>query len=149
MKKIDYFIFGGLTVSLILFLYLTSLTTSSQNATVLENQRLIRQALTITQNNSERIIENQKNILDISKTQDEFLNIINNNTASNRNMTIQNREMIAFLRDTLDEEFIAEYKQDQILTEQKLNIMLLRVTNGSERILDMLNKPPSIRSSPE
>ena len=64
-------------------------------------------------------------------------------------MTIQNREMIAFLRDTLDEEFIAEYKQDQILTEQKLNIMLLRVTNGSEKILDMLKKPPTIRSSPE
>jgi hypothetical protein len=174
MKRIDYFIFGGLTISLILFLYLTSLSTSSQNTTVIENQRLIRQALTITQNNSERIIENQESILNISKSlqrdrdlllehsditaqnlqgQDEFqnqlLNIINNNTGSNRNMTIQNREMIQFLRDTLDEMFIAELKQNQILTEQKLDIMLLRLTNGSQGILDMTKRPSTPQSSPD
>jgi hypothetical protein len=42
MKKIDYLIFTGLVVSLILFLYLTSLSSSSQNAAILQNQELIK-----------------------------------------------------------------------------------------------------------
>lgn len=78
-----------------------------------------------------------------------LLDTVNNNTGSNRNMTIHNRMMIDFLRDKFDEQFIAELKQDQLLTEQKLDILLVRMMNGSDTILGMLNRTTAPRSSPE
>lgn len=68
MKKVDYVIFGGLVVSLTLFLYVTSLITSSQNAAILENQRLIKNGINDTRQNSERIIDNQRNIIKLTNT---------------------------------------------------------------------------------
>lgn len=161
-KRKDYLIFGGLVLAVTLIIVLRLDATTQQNITVLENQELIKAGLNASQSNQELLKDaveraeiNTELILYNEQVVEEAINetkkvyeqiqliaeTIDNNTSSNR-------EMISFIRNAFDEQFLAEYRQNQILEEQKHDIMLLRLTNGSQAILDMLTRGSAPRSSP-
>lgn len=137
MKRIDYVIFGGLVISLVLFLYLTSISTSVQNTTVIENQKLIRQSLNETQqnahiardsaevakNNSELILENQQAILNLS-----------HGLSFHGNIT---REELSFLRNTFDEAFFRSVLDHENNTRQVLQ-KIFQLSNETSQQTDSL-----------
>lgn len=147
MKKIDYLIFIGLTISLVAFIYLTSITTSSQNLIVIENQglikkalnvteanseriidnqHLIRQALNNTQRNSERIIENQKSILNISRGLQNDRDLLLEHSKEADHEQEENQNMIKeLLNNTLKNQagFAGEHDETQELIRQVIEML--------------------------
>ena len=126
MKKADYLVFGGLVASLLVFLYLTSSGTSSQNITVLENQRLIKQALLITQNNSERIIDNQLNIINLSKGLQNDRELLIGHADQTADELLTNQQLVSrLLNATLNNQtgFAGEHNQTQEMIQQVIDML--------------------------
>ena len=166
MGKTDLLVLVGLILSLILFLTFATQNTSQQNQTILENQRLIKLALNASQQNSQLILQNQQaikaalnttvsNSESLKRTQQAILDVndnlftvytelvslathIDNNTDSNKMMTLQNREMLNFLRTSFDNEFMAELLQDRKMKQDSLDLILTRLANISAAL-----SPPS------
>jgi hypothetical protein len=166
MGKTDLLVLIGLILSLILFLTFATQNTSQQNQTILENQRLIKLALNASQQNSELILQNQQaikaalnttvsNSESLNRTQQAILHVNDNlltvytkllnltnaidvNSHSNRAMTVQNREMLNFLRASFDDEFMAELLQDRKMKQDSLDLILTRLANISAAL-----SPPS------
>lgn len=77
------------------------------------------------------IVMLNNNLVNLYYQFEDLVNRINNNTGSNVNMTIQNREMIGFLRDHFDEQFLTELKQDQIMKQHSLDTIIKLMTNST------------------
>lgn len=165
-KRADYLLFGALVLTVVIVIFLRLETFTSQNVTILENQRLIKQALNVSEQNSELILQNQQTIKralnttvsnseNLKRTQQAILDVndnlftvytelvslathIDNNTDSNKMMAIQNREMLNFLRTSFDNEFMAELLQDRKMKQDSLDLILTRLANISAAL-----SPPS------
>lgn len=165
MKKLDIAIISGLILSLVIILSLRLEDVSNQNQlvlqnqeliknnsryayvaassavtaanTIIENQRLIKQALNLSIENAQDIQENQITI-------QRLANIINTNTDSNRNMTIENRAMISALNSTFNRGFAENVTTRQVQTLSTSNQTL----SNTDEILNLLSKTPPIRSGP-
>lgn len=110
----------------------------------LQNQALIYETLNQSEANSENINKTQaallavnENLLTVYTKILLISNTIDNNTDSNRNMTVQNRQMISFLRDNFDEQFIGEYTTNNAYQLQILDNILSKINNMSTTINNM------------
>jgi amino acid transporter len=145
-------IFLGALTSIVLFTYQNSLKILEVNNDIVEeNNRLNYIQINQTR---EIPLQNLKLLQNINETQNGLIglndnlltvysrilgltNVIDNNTDSNRNMTIQNRQMISFLRDNFDEQFLTEYQINNAYQQQTLDNILRSLNNISSVVKNM------------
>ena len=77
------------------------------------------------------IVMLNNNLVNLYYQFEDLVNRINNNTASNVNMTIQNREMISFLRNNFNEQFLKDLKQDQATQHENIEKILNILGNST------------------
>ena len=71
------------------------------------------------------------NLVNLYYQFEDLVSRINNNTASNVNMTIQNREMITFLRNNFNEQFLKDLKEDQATQHENIELILEYLRNST------------------
>jgi amino acid transporter len=145
-------IFLGALTSIVLFTYQNSIQLVESNRDIIEEN--VRLNLIGINETREIPLQNLELLQNINNTQtgliglnDNLLtvysrilglaNVIDNNTDSNRNMTIQNRQMISFLRDNFDEQFLAEYMTNNAYQQQTLDHIVRSVNNLSSVLKNM------------
>lgn len=115
---------------------------SEQNSElILQNQQAIKTSLNTSISNSENLKRTQDAILHVNDNlltvYTRLLNLtsaIDANSHSNRAMTVQNKEMLNFLRTSFDNEFMAELLQDRKMKQDSLDLILTRLANMSANI---------------
>lgn len=150
-QRADYVVFGSLVLTLVIIVFLRLESFSSDNATILENQRLIKESLNASQTNTELIIQNQEQAQHaIQQNNEIYLKLINlaqtidDNTDSNRNMTIQNRAMITALSNSFTKGFAQNVTTRQLQTLSTSNETLI----NTDKIIELLKRNTPIRSGP-
>ena len=149
MKKTDYLIFGGLVISLLMFLVLTSTNTTTQNLSILENQVLIKRGLNEAQNaaeearnaaeeaqnatkiakaNSEIILDNQKTILEVA-------NLTNELVEQHRERQDRGEQILDFLRTNFNESYLMreEFQYSQANESTKKLDTIVALLNKTAR----------------